>query len=301
MDKVLFKGIDLPQDPVFVVGYPRSGTTLVQSLLATQEDVYSLPETHFYNVIYREAVRTDEQGFLDESCLPRVFAKIHEKMDFRFDPGEENHITRLAQEKRLDPKLLFEFIVGHFIAADLENRKERKSKSFRWVEKTPNHAYFLEHILSVYPQAQFVNIIRHPVPAVYSRKINFPFNKDKPLEKLAQLWKRSIFETEEFARQQPGKLYSVKYESLTANVEAEFGKICNFVGIALNMDLVRNHPEVSGRFILSAEVWKKKEEYKDIVNTNTKYLDIVPREEAEYIESLLADKMKEYGYAPLFS
>ena len=33
---------------VFIVGCPRSGTTLLQAMLASHETVYSFPETHFF-------------------------------------------------------------------------------------------------------------------------------------------------------------------------------------------------------------------------------------------------------------
>ncbi len=298
MEPVDFANLQLPQDPIFIVGYPRSGTTLVQALLATQEDVYTLPETHFFNVIHRKAVRTDEQGFIEPDCLDKVFDKIYEKMDMRFQPREVEHITRLTEEKRLKPKLLFEIIVHHYISKETE---EKNAEPFRWIEKTPNHAYFLEHILSFYPQAQFINIIRHPVPAIYSRKINFPFNRDKPLEELAQLWRRSIEETESFARKHAGKLHSLKYENLTADLEKELKKICDFVKLTLNMELVKHHSTAARRFIIASEAWKSKNSYNDISNTNDEYLEIVPKKGAEYIETLLADKMKEHGYAPFFT
>lgn len=37
--------------PIFVVGVPRSGTTLLQSLLSAHSSTYSLPETHFFPTI----------------------------------------------------------------------------------------------------------------------------------------------------------------------------------------------------------------------------------------------------------
>jgi len=289
--------IKLPQDPIFVVGYPRSGTTLVQALLTTQRNVYSLPETHFFNVINRKAVRADEQGFIEADCLERVFSLIREKIDMRFSRAEQRHITKLARKKKLLPKMLFEIIVWHCICEDI---KQGDTGSFRWVEKTPNHAYFLETILSFYPQAFFVNIVRHPVPAVYSRKVNFPFNKDKPLDWLAKLWRRSIEETETFAQQHPGKMISLKYEDLTADVEAWFSKVCDFINLKSDMALIGSHSAAADRVTLESEVWKKKDHYRDISNTNDTYRQVVPPQDAAFIEDLLKDKLEQYGYTPFF-
>lgn len=293
--KSVAKNISLPGDPIFIVGYPRSGTTLVQSLLATQKDVYSLPETHFFNIINRKAIVTDEQGFIESECLDAVFARIEEKMDLTFSRPEIKYIGKQAKKKNLSAKKLFEIIVHHYLP-----EQSNRSASYRWVEKTPNHAYFLDSILSFYPRAQFINIVRHPVPAVYSRKVNFPFNKDKPLDWLAKLWRRSVEETEDFAGKHPEKIYTLKYEDLTADIHDEFKKICDFVKVGFEPDLIGNHSAAAGELSLKKEVWKKKDEYRKLANTNDKYRKLVPREDAVLIESLLADKMKQYGYLSFF-
>ena len=36
------------KDRIFIVGCPRSGTTLLQSLLAAHPQIHSFPETHFF-------------------------------------------------------------------------------------------------------------------------------------------------------------------------------------------------------------------------------------------------------------
>ena len=297
MNRAIIDQLKLPQDPIFVVGYPRSGTTLVQSLLATQRNIYSLPETHFFNVINRKTVKTDDRGYVDAACLDQVFARIHEKIDLRFSHSEQKHIVKLAKKKKLLPKMLFEFIVYHFICEDIKNKD---AESFRWLEKTPNHAYFLESILSVYPRALFVNIIRHPVPAIYSRKVNFPFNKDKSLDWLAKLWRRSVEETENFNRVHPGKLFSLKYEDLTADLKTRLTKVCDFLKVDLDMAWIDNHSAAAGRVSLKSEVWKKKDGYREISNTNDTYRQVVPPGDAASIENLLSDKMEQYGYSPFF-
>ena len=38
---------------LFVVGSPRSGTTLLQSILATQTRLFTLRETHFFRLLHR--------------------------------------------------------------------------------------------------------------------------------------------------------------------------------------------------------------------------------------------------------
>ena len=36
--------------PIFIVGFPRSGTTLLQTMVSTQKNILSFPETQFFNI-----------------------------------------------------------------------------------------------------------------------------------------------------------------------------------------------------------------------------------------------------------
>ena len=104
-----------------------------------------LPETHFFNVIYK-VIKTDKKGAIEFNCLGDVFNKIQEKVGLEFSKKEAEYIGLRSKKRELQPKLLFEFIVFHYIKKEL--KRLGVSNSFRWIEKTPNHAYYLDKILS---------------------------------------------------------------------------------------------------------------------------------------------------------
>jgi hypothetical protein len=293
MTVMTFKEIPLPQDPVFLVGYPRSGTTLLQALLATQEGLYSLPETHFFNVIIR-TVETDEGGAVRYQCLEQVFDKIFEKMDLRFEPDEIENIRSRAIAGRLIPKDLFEAIVLHYIGK--EARIDGKRSRFRWLEKTPHHACFLNQVLSFYPAAKFIYILRHPVPAIYSRKINFPFNKETPVERLARRWNVYLDGATDFSQKHPGKMVFLKYEDLTADVKTELLKLGDFLDLDIDMGAIKNYATRSKEFILASETWKQEDMNGDFSNTNPKYKTLISPEESAEIEKIVEERMARYGY-----
>jgi hypothetical protein len=56
---MIFDLTPLPENPVFVVGYPRAGTTFLQSLLATQEGFMAFRETHFFSRIMPQVLRAE--------------------------------------------------------------------------------------------------------------------------------------------------------------------------------------------------------------------------------------------------
>ena len=54
--------------PIFVVGCPRSGTTLVQCILSASSHAFSLPETHFFSYLL-PALGGDPARMLDSADL----------------------------------------------------------------------------------------------------------------------------------------------------------------------------------------------------------------------------------------
>ena len=61
---------NLSQNPIFIVGFPRSGTTLLQSLLCTQKGVVSFPETHFFDIIAK-TIKTTSNDVIEKNCLKK--------------------------------------------------------------------------------------------------------------------------------------------------------------------------------------------------------------------------------------
>lgn len=287
-------GIMLPKNPIFIVGYPRSGTTLLQAILAAQEGMYTLPETHFFNVIYK-AITLDEREFIEAACLAQCFQKIREKMNLQFSTTESERILEIARARELDARKLFEIIVAKYV----NNATLGCESSFRWIEKTPNHAYFLGKIVSYYPNAQFVNIVRHPIAAIYSRKKFFPFNKDTPVETLAALWMRSIESVETFEKQHPGKTYTIQYEALVKNPGKELRKLGAFLNVTIDLEAIEEY-HWENTFILPWETWKKNALSGKIINTNQQWKHKIRVAEILRIQHIVQEKMERLGYSAAY-
>jgi len=298
MAGIHFKDMTLPQDPVFIVGYPRSGTTLLQGLLATQPGIYSLPETHYFNVIEKE-ISVDANGNILPACLDGVFEKIREKMEFQFDEEEKGIIYRLTEEKKCTSKTLFECIVARTLF--LRKKEDELFASFRWLEKTPYHANFLDRIAMFYPAVQILHIVRHPVPAVYSRKRNFPYNKETPVFRLAAHWNHIQQNVERFKEHSPGTVHTLRYEDLVKDPGKELETITDFLNIPFDAAAISRAAQATRPFILATEPWKQADLKKDGTDTNDTYKETITNADAEAVEKITADRMQAYGYRPYFN
>ena len=298
MNEMLLSKIRLPQNPIFITGYPRSGTTLVQRLLATQPEIVSFPETHYFERIEKQ-VQKDENGCIAPPCLDRVFAEVTEKMGFQFTAAERSMLCRLAEQGELSSKKLFECAVTHFLAA-LYPERDFCRQQFRWIEKTPHHAMFMDRIITLYPAAQILHILRHPVPAILSRKNKFPFNRETPLEQMARGWNRMQERVEQFRLMYRGQIHVMRYEDLMADMENMLQAASAFLNISFDFSLLQGmrEQEDARRFILAKETWKQGDVERDIASTNDAYKESASRDQVAAIEAIVMKTMRRCGYRP---
>ena len=285
----------IPQNPIFIVGFPRSGTTLLQSMLATQDNVYSFQETHYFCTTMR-FIETDENGFIKSECLKSVFQNIKEKTDHKFSPEIIKEIMGLAKSHQLSVKLLFEFLVADLL---LKQVKPFQLKDIQWIEKTPGHIFQMDIINEFYPNARFIEIIRNPLNAIYSSKIKFHDIDDITPSTLARRWKNGIETFKKFKEVHSGKAYSVKYEALVNDSESEFRKISEFLGITPDIKKLDNIQKTASQFVLNRETWKNKNLDSGITNRNPDYK--WPLNEKLKINYLLKKELDEMGYSTAYS
>jgi hypothetical protein len=140
--------VDGPCSPVFVAGFPRSGTTLLQSLIACHPRIASAPEIHFFSRIYDFgplwgdlSVDANLRRVVEEMCrLPELLSS---------DAFDESAVLARAAGTARTYRDLLDAIMT--VAA------ERAGKP-RWCEKTPEQRP--ARIWHLFPEAQVVHVVR---------------------------------------------------------------------------------------------------------------------------------------------
>jgi hypothetical protein len=204
--------------PIFIVGAPRSGTTLLLQMLRRHPRIAISGETHFLEVAYQERRRRVFGDLSQQANRERLIqaylatrrAKLQLQMDF----------TKLAE------KLLREGDSWRdMFAAILQGYAEAQGKP-RWGEKTPQHALFTETFLQWFPDAAVLHILRDPRDVVASL-LHRPAASASAVTN-ARAWLR----LNQAARRCSGRpgYREVRYETLVAQPEEELRKICEFLG-----------------------------------------------------------------------
>ncbi|MDE1965034.1 MAG: sulfotransferase [Xanthomonadaceae bacterium] len=146
----------------FIVGCPRSGTTLIQAMLARHPDVATLPETALFEHLFGELHwRWGDRGVARRRRrgLARGFAREFGRRVL------QDWEQRLEGTSRPAPWRLATCI-DRFVAL-LDTHAARAGRTM-WIEKTPNHLLYIPEIARHVPEARFVHVIRNGLDVVAS-------------------------------------------------------------------------------------------------------------------------------------
>jgi hypothetical protein len=212
----------------FVVGVPRSGTTLLRLMLDSHPELTIPPETHFLPRV----IRACRHGASPERVV-HVVARHRRWEDFGIDP--EQYLARLWRIEPLE--------AGPAIRAFYELYAERAGKP-RWGDKTPGYAVKMRRIERVLPEARFIHVIRdgRDVVASRARKTRRPL----PVAVAAKRWKRRVIATRN--RSEGLRHYTeLRYEDLVTDPEARLRRICELIELSFDPAMLDYHERAAER------------------------------------------------------
>jgi Sulfotransferase family len=207
--------------PVFVVGSPRSGTSILTWCLGQHPNMFPVPESSWMGdfavtvaIGYQIGTARGERSILSAMEIPdaELFAAIGRSI---------NHL-----------------ILRH--RPDLERKRRATSSESepkgRWVDGTPEYSLHICGLRKLFPEARFVHICRD-VRAVVRSMLNFHRIAGTDLvpneEKAYKYWLRTISACMEAERAYgPSVVYRTRYADLVDNPEATMRSLLGFLGEA---------------------------------------------------------------------
>jgi tetratricopeptide (TPR) repeat protein len=222
--------------PVFVVGMPRSGTTLVEQILASHPSVVGLGE------------RPD-------------LARILDVLVFNASEGQDGSLT-LTDFTNLGSDYL------EAIGPDAQGAE-------RAVNKLPANFFFLGFIAEALPKAKIVHVRRDPVDTCLSLYMRLftqtqTFSYDlgelgryyRRYESLMKHWRKVL---------PPSQMIEIQYEQLVANPEAETRRLVKFLNLPWHPACLSPHE--TDRIITTASLVQVRQPiYQSSVGRRNSYL-----------------------------
>lgn len=203
--------VHLTKSPFFIVGCPRSGTSLLRNLLRSHPHLAIPSESHFIPPCYRafgdpanaaEALRTS-RFILQTSWL--------KYWDLEISP-----------EAFADCRTYRELVCRLFSVY------ARQEGAIRWGDKTPQYVAEMPAISQLFPEAKFIHIIRDGRDVAHSwlRTRYHPRN----YYTAAQLWRQFVEAGRSFgASAAKGVYLEIRYESLLADPNSVMRTACEFL------------------------------------------------------------------------
>jgi len=216
---------------LFLIGAPRSGTTLLMRMLSAHSGIYSRPEPHLLTPLahlgYYETVDTAPFDHLQAAQSVRQFVAD-------LPGGESDYLDAC--------RAYTDILYGRMLAA------RGAGKPF-FLDKTPANALILPFLSKLYPQARYIVLTRHPA-AVFSSYANSFFDGDyEAARRFNPILNRYVPAIARFLRDRAVPLVHVHYERLVQRPEAEMQRLCEFLGLGFEPDAIeygRHAPTATG-------------------------------------------------------
>lgn len=234
----------MAERPIFVVGYQRSGTTLLQSLLGAHPRIAAPPELHFW---FRIVDLADHWGDL---CVDsRAAAVVHELLDAPLgmldDAGfDDAELTAAFLRTDRSYAALLDTVMSDFA---------RRQGKQRWSEKSPYQRP--AQIWSLLPDAQVLHIVRDPRDVAASEAETFRrLPAWRAAERVCHFTERSMSDAVGAAADAYRR---VRYEDLAADPERVMAEVCAFLGEDFPDQLVTASRTATSAIPASTTPWQR--------------------------------------------
>lgn len=231
---------------IFIVGFARSGTSLLHSMVASYPGVCGFTESSYYFHRYVNPLeRFPIAPFLsDKFYLPRFFVKS--KID-------------VVMKTFISENLIDSNSVGDKKFIGILDAKCAQLRCDAWVEKSTVHLRRIPVIQKLQPEAMFIHVIRR-FPAVL-QSWNFACKNmgldffDASEMKIFRYWKRDLMRTVKYVSSDPRHHMVISYQALCNDTEKVIDKLNFFLDKTALLDDIKYKRTNSG-VVLARESWK---------------------------------------------
>ena len=269
------------QGRIFLVGCPRSGTTLLQSLLAAHPQIASFPESHFFTSLEPSKAWMRQLG-LGLASGKRAKSRFLEFLKILNQERMQSYVPAFAPFVRQ--------YTSAFVKV-LDTLTLEQDKSW-WLEKTPGHLQCIDLIQKQVPGAQFIHIVRNGTDVVasiydvanhrHSEGWLEPGNLDKCIDR----WIASMEITQQYA-DRPNHTV-VRYEALVENPREVLKDLCKAIEIEFDATMLKGYRAAAKQVVRQDETWKASAE-KPIRNANgKKFYQVFDEAQREHILAQLS-------------
>jgi hypothetical protein len=196
---------------LFIIGSPRSGSTLLQRMVGSHSKIFTHPEPHLMTPL------------------------AHLGYFHNVDKAPYDHINAAkAMREFVDglPNKEQDFVDACRAYSDmLYGRMLSTGKGELFLDKTPAYALITPFLTRLYPKARYIVLARHPLAILSSYANSFFEGSYEEAYRFNPILDRYVPAIAGFLRETQTPKLHVRYEDLVQKPEAELARIFGFLGL----------------------------------------------------------------------
>lgn len=272
--------------PVFVIGCPRSGTTLLTLMLSSHSRIAIPPETRFLLPVFR---RRPSFGDLHVTANRRRLARALVK-------PKGTKFRHLG----VDPEAVKKAVVqgpptmGSAIGAVYRTYAAAQGKP-RWGDKQPSYYRNVDLLRELWPDAQFVHLVRDGRDAVASLKRMRWWRQGTV--GAAATWVHAVDCARRAQRRLPDDAFlEIRYEDLVSAPREELERLCAFLGEEFEETMLEPHREAERLPPRQRDTWHSQTREAVGASRVGTYVDQLTSAELALVEQVAGSRLGRLGY-----
>ena len=213
--------------PVFICGCPRSGTTLLASMLGSHPENITVPEFPFKFQILGKISRS-----LDTDTPIDVLEGLTDDWSYKiWEIADKDIRHALSGDTQDAGKTLEQFV-------NLYTQRIGKASCVNWIDHTPMNLYYMHTLSELYPDASFVHIIRDG-RAVAASVMPLDWGPNT-IFMAANWWTQHVSYGIAAETALADRVFRITYEELVIDTERCLKRICEQTGIDYSVSMLES-------------------------------------------------------------
>lgn len=279
-------------NPFFVIGHPRSGTTLVRAILSRHRNLFIPPENG--NLWRMIRVFGGLRSSSWDTVVSAVLAEFKQGYEFSSWDLELDALYSEALALAPERRNLADLIGLIYLRYGSEHAPGKQI----WGDKTsPGSFDHLSKLSLVFPDAAYLHVVRDGRDCVASGvKAGF-YNRN--YAEAARAWRDNVRACRRFGHRlrNSGRYLELRYEDLVAEPERKIPKICDFIGITADPGMFEHYSGIGMQIPDIKAIAHHKNITKPIFRGSVgKWKMEIPDAEQPGIIDIVLPELKRYGY-----
>jgi hypothetical protein len=208
--------------PLFILSLPRSGSTLLQRVLAADNQIASVAEPWvllpFVYTLRERGIRAEYSHQLANAALNDFIRELPD--------GRRDYLTAIGA-----------------VTNDLYQKATKDVNASYFLDKTPRYALIADEIVEMFPQGKFIVLWRNPLAIIASIIETWGGGR----------WNVSAYEVDLFDglanlidsyQSHSGKILAIQYENFLKSPEMELKRISEYLSVKLDAELLKRFHQV---------------------------------------------------------